>query len=352
MRVPTIKCVIWDLDETLWAGTLAESDRVELSDDVRAVVTGLDERGILQSVCSRNDHDEAWRQLEQLGVAGYFVLPMIGWGPKSTAVSEIVERLGFAQNAVAFVDDQPAERAEVAHHLPGIRCYPADQATRLLGLPEFDPPRTATSARRRQLYQTEERRTAARAASTGTDADFLRSLRAELTIEPAGDHDLDRLAELTVRTTQLNTTGVPYAREELAALRARADHEVLVARLTDRFGDYGEVGIVLLARLSGVWRIRLLSTSCRVLAHGVGAVLLRWIIDRAHRAGVHLVADFRRTDRNRQMAVAYRFAGFDDAPCACRQHFTGVPDGRLLHLLPSPQPPPDTLRLTTPPSIP
>jgi methoxymalonate biosynthesis protein len=352
MTVPMIKCVIWDLDETLWAGTLAESDRVELSDEVRSVVTGLDERGILQSVCSRNDHDEAWRRLEELGVAGYFVLPRIGWGPKSAAVSEIVERLGFAQSAVAFVDDQPAERAEVAHRLPGVRCYPADQAPRLLGLPEFDPPRTTTSARRRQLYQTEERRSAARTASPGTDVDFLRSLRAELTIEPAGEHDLDRLAELTRRTTQLNTTGVPYSRAELAALRARAGHEVLVARLTDRFGDYGEVGVVLLARLSGVWRIRLLATSCRVLAHGVGAVVLRWMIDRAHRSGVHLAADFRRTDRNRQMAVAYRFAGFDDAPCACRRALPAEQDVQVLHLLPSPQPAPDTLHLVAHPSIP
>ena len=61
-----------------------------------------------------------------------------------------------------------------------------------------------------------------------------------------------------------------------------------------------------------------LATSCRVVSFGVGAAILRWLTDQAAGAGVHLMADFRRTERNRMMEIAYRFAGLDDAPCACR----------------------------------
>lgn len=102
-----VKCLVWDLDNTLWQGTLLEDEDVVLSEAVREVVAGLDARGVLQSVCSRNDHDLAWARLEALGVADYFVVPEIGWGRKSDAVRRITEQLGFAPGTVAFIDDQP-----------------------------------------------------------------------------------------------------------------------------------------------------------------------------------------------------------------------------------------------------
>jgi methoxymalonate biosynthesis protein len=84
--------------------------------------------------------------------------------------------------------------------------------------------------------------------------------------------------------------------------------------MSDRFGPHGAVGIVLLARHARLWHLKLLATSCRVVAFGAGTVLLNWLTDQAAAAGVDLVADFRRTDRNRMMEVAYRFAGFTGDP--------------------------------------
>nr|MDT0524502.1 HAD-IIIC family phosphatase [Streptomyces sp. DSM 41633] len=135
----TVKCLVWDLDDTLWQGTLLEDGEVHLPDEVRKVVIELDSRGILQSVASRNDHEHAWARLEAFGVAEYFVLPEIGWGAKSDAVRRIADRLNFALTTIAFVDDRPAERAEVAFHLPDVRCYPAEQVLALPDLAEFTP---------------------------------------------------------------------------------------------------------------------------------------------------------------------------------------------------------------------
>ena len=101
----TVKCLVWDLDNTLWRGTLLEDGEVHLDDSVRRVIRTLDERGILQSVASRNNHDEAWARLEKLGVAEYFVAPQIGWGRKSDSVAHIAETLKFAQHTIAFIDD-------------------------------------------------------------------------------------------------------------------------------------------------------------------------------------------------------------------------------------------------------
>ncbi len=150
-----VKCLVWDLDNTLWQGTLLEDGEVTLPASVEKLIAELDGRGILQSVASKNDHDQAWQRLEALGVAEYFLLPRIGWGPKSDSVREIAAELGFALGTIAFVDDQPAERAEVPFHLPEVRAYTPEQLSGLADRPEFSPPTvTVDAGRRRQMYQT------------------------------------------------------------------------------------------------------------------------------------------------------------------------------------------------------
>ncbi|QKG20154.1 glyceryl transferase [Actinomadura verrucosospora] len=348
----TVKCLVWDLDDTLWSGILLEDGEVRLSDAVREVIAELDSRGVLQSVASKNDPDLAWRRLERLGVAEYFVHARIGWGPKSDAVREIAERLNFAEHTIAFIDDQPAERAEVAFHLPQVRCYPAEMATELTALPEFSPAVvTVDSRRRREMYQAGLARDADRAGFTGPDDEFLRSLGMVLAIARADGERLSRVEELTLRTSQMNATGVHYSDATLRGLLADPDHEVLVAALTDRFGPHGAIGVLLLERHPAVWNLKLLATSCRVVSFGAGSVILRWLIGQAAKAGVHLLADFRATERNRIMEVTYRFAGFDDSPCACRDGLTEPAGGEgitRLHLEPTEQQEPTTMRLVAP----
>ncbi|MES4907293.1 MULTISPECIES: HAD-IIIC family phosphatase [unclassified Streptomyces] len=346
-----VKCLVWDLDNTLWQGTLLEDDAVRLPESVRETIVALDSRGILQSVSSKNDHDLAWAKLEELGLAEYFVLPRIGWGPKSESVREIADRLRFAHRAVAFVDDQPAERAEVTFHLPDVRCYGADEVATLTERPEFSP-RTVTvdARRRRQMYQAGFEREAAQSSFTGPTEEFLRSLDLRMRIERATDEQLLRVEELTLRTSQMNATGVHYSDATLRALLADPHHEVLVASLTDRFGPHGAIGVMLLATHPGAWHLKLLATSCRVVSFGAGAAIINWLTDQAARAGAHLVADFRPTDRNRMMEIAYRFAGFGDEACECLAALpdTDVEGLRRLHLTADRREPHATIDLTAP----
>ncbi|MEU8825673.1 HAD-IIIC family phosphatase [Streptomyces sp. NPDC048636] len=345
-----VKCLVWDLDNTLWQGTLLEDGEVVLPDAVREIIAELDARGVLQSIASKNDHDMAWARLEKLGVAEYFVLPEIGWGPKSEAVRRIADTLNFALTTVAFIDDQPAERAEVTHHLPEVRCYPAESVAELPGLPEFSPAlRTVDSRRRREMYRAGFRREAARAEATGPDEDFLRTLALDLRIGRATDEELSRVEELTLRTSQMNATGVHYGDADLRRLLTDDAHEVLVVTLTDRFGPHGAVGVLLLERHPAVWHLKLLATSCRVVSFGVGATVLNWLTDQAAGADVHLVADFKPTDRNRMMEIAYRFAGFEEDPCGCADalsHTATPTDLQRLHLRPEPRPASATIRVT------
>jgi methoxymalonate biosynthesis protein len=347
-----VKCLVWDLDNTLWQGTLLEDPDVHLPDEVRAVIVELDSRGILQSVASKNDHDLAWRRLEELGVAEYFLVPQISWGRKSDAVITIAKELQFALTTMAFVDDTATERAEVTYHAPEVRTYTEKDVRSLPDRPEFSPEVVTVDARRRrEMYQANTRRTVEKDSFNGPDEDFLRSLDLVMAIKRADQDDLSRVEELTLRTSQMNATGVHYSDATLRGLLVDPAHEVLTITLTDRFGPHGAVGVLLLERHPGVWHVKLLATSCRVVTFGAGTVLLNWLVDQAARAGVHLAADFRPTDRNRMMEIAYRFAGFTQDSGDCLGGIKSFRDGgdiQCLHLVPERRQGPTTMRLISP----
>ncbi|MGH8653375.1 MAG: HAD-IIIC family phosphatase [Gammaproteobacteria bacterium] len=347
----TLKCLVWDLDNTLWCGTLLEDGVVQLTDAVRRTIVELDSRGILQSISSKNDYELATSWLEKFGIAEYFVLPEIGWGPKSAAIRRIADQLKFAYSTVAFIDDQPVERAEVASALPDVQCYPAHAAAGLTELPEFRPRLTQDARRRRQMCQAGFRRDAARNEFAGPDEQFLRSLELVMQIGRASEEELARVEELTLRTSQMNATGVHYSEATLRMLLADPLHEVLIISMADRFGPHGAVGLALLEKHTSVWHLKLLATSCRVVSFGAGGVILRWLIDEAAKAGAHLAADFRCTERNRIMEVAYRFAGFTNQACQCLQAIADSENRggiQLLHLEPTAQTPPAAIRLIAP----
>ena len=106
MGLTKIKCVVWDLDNTLWDGTLVESDNVVLKDNAENIIKTLDERGILQSISSKNDFEVAKKKLEELGLWKYFIYPQISWNSKSEALRIIQESINIGQDTIAFVDDQ------------------------------------------------------------------------------------------------------------------------------------------------------------------------------------------------------------------------------------------------------
>jgi methoxymalonate biosynthesis protein len=347
-----VKCLVWDLDNTLWNGTLLEDQEVEVFEGLAEVIKTLDSRGIMQSIASKNDYDLAWKRLLKTGLEEYFIQPRISWGRKSDSVREIADALQFAITAVAFIDDQPTERAEVSFHHPEVRCYTPEQALSLPSMPEFSPAVVTVDARNRRLmYQANARRDAEKESFTGPDEEFLRSLDLRMVIKRADDEDLSRVEELTLRTSQMNATGVHYPDAVLRGLSTDPDHEVLTVTLTDRFGTHGAVGVLLLEYHPEVWHLKLLATSCRVVTFGAGSVLLNWLVDQAAQASAHLAADFRPTNRNRMMDVAYRFAGFTDETCGClaAAGLAGDRDDiQRLHLTTERRPAPTTMQVVAP----
>lgn len=310
-RSTEAKCLVWDLDNTLWSGVLLEGDPVRLRPSARQTVRKLDERGILQSIASRNDRDAAMRQLAEYQLDEFFLYPQIDWGLKSVSVATIAERLGLATSEIAFIDDDPFERDEVAASLPDVLCIDAATLPSLLDMRELSPRFiTEDSRRRRSMYRAEEERR--RTAAVMPPAAFVRSLGMVFTISRAAEHDLRRLEELTVRTHQLNSTGYTYSYDELNEFRKSRHHSLLIAGLDDAYGTYGKVGMALVECRDDFWLLKLLLMSCRVMSRGVGKILLSHVLQTARVERARVRAEFLRTQRNRMMYLTFKLAGFSE----------------------------------------
>lgn len=310
-QYPKIKCVIWDCDNTLWDGILAEDQTVMLRQQVVEVIRKLDERGILQSIASRNNFDDVNKILKQFKIEEFFLYPQIHWGAKSASVREIIDALNISADTVAFVDDQEYERCEVASTFSEILCIAAEDIMEMVSWPCMIPEHmNEDTRRRRELYQIDYKRRQSEKAHTGPQEDFLRSLNMEITISEAVDGDLSRIIELTERTHQLNTTGYVYTYQELEGVICSNDKKLFIIGLEDNFGSYGKVGMILLSVSENLWVIDLFILSCRVMSRGIGSILITYIAEKAKEEGVTLQARFVSTERNKAMHLTYRLTGF------------------------------------------
>lgn len=309
----TIKCVVWDLDNTVWDGVFLEDERVFLRENVVEIIETLDRRGILQSIASKNDHDSAFEMLREFGLHEYFLYPQINWNSKAASIKSIADALNIGINAIAFIDDQPSERAEVNFSWPEVHCIDSTDLDQLLARPQMNPRFiTEDSSKRRLMYRNDIERQRVEGEFVGPKQEFLATLQMVLRISPAKQEDLQRAEELTVRTNQLNSTGCTYSYEELDQFRRADSHTLLIVNLEDKFGDYGKIGLALIERGHPVWTIRMLLMSCRVMSKGVGTIMLGHIMRMAREENAVLQADFISNDRNRSMYVTYKFAGFKE----------------------------------------
>ena len=325
LAAPPVKCVVWDLDETLWRGVLGEGDDVVVTSAARAAVIALDERGILQSIASRNDPGPATERLAALGLLDYFLAPKIGWSEKTISLEALSRELDLPLATLLFVDDDAFERDAVLFTHPEVRVVDAAAIGSLLDRPDLKPLQVTDDSRsRRSMYQRQVLVRREEEAFDGPRIDYLRTLGMVLTVASATDADLDRAAELTARTHQLNTTGRTYSPAELSVFARSPAHRLLICQLSDRHGDHGRIGLVLVEQSSEVWTIKLLLMSCRVLSRNLGATLIAYLLRAAKAAGVRIEAEMVPTDRNRRMMITYRFAGFrrvrDEGECVVLEH--------------------------------
>ena len=240
---PMIKCVIWDIDNTLLTGVYLESpDQPPPADPAMAgVLAELSSRGIIHALASRNPPEAAGYAAAAVGHE--FAAAECGWGRKSDAIRSILTELGLTPDAAAFVDDEAHERAEVSFALPDLLVLSGEDMADAAGWPEFGPAVVTPEARRRgAMYAQRRRRQEEARGFGGSREEFLRYCGTAITIAWAQPPDVPRLHELSVRTHQFNSTGAQVSEAALSALLGRAGSRVATVGLSDRFGDDGLVG--------------------------------------------------------------------------------------------------------------
>ncbi len=328
---PPCKCLVLDLDNTLWGGVLGEDgpQGIALGEDhpgnvfksFQRAVLALKDRGVLLALASKNDEAEARAVInghpDCLLRTADFSAFQVNWNDKASSLAAIAAQLSIGIDALAFFDDSPQEREWVRSRLPAVTVIdvpasPLGYVHALMESGAFDHlSLTAEDRVRAELYRQEDAR-AALQSQHATIADFLADLGLKVTIGGIGPSTQARAAQLIAKTNQFNVTVRRHSEAELQALLA-AGAEGLWMRVSDRYGDAGLVGLAIaVATDDGVWELDTLLLSCRVIGRQVETALLAQLAARVRaRGGRMLDAKLVRTPKNAPAHDVFDRHGFD-----------------------------------------
>lgn len=321
------KCLVLDLDNTLWGGVLGEEgpEGIRIGGDYpgnayllfQQGIRELARTGVILTVCSKNNEAdvlEVWeRNPELLLRRGDFAARRINWRDKAGNIRELAAELNIGLDSMVFVDDNPAERELVRRMVPEVAV--PDFPEQPYRLPEFLRELTDRYFRIYALTAEDRAKTeqyranAARAEAARGYADFggyLRSLGMVLTIRRADDFTRPRVAQMTQKTNQFNLTTRRYSEADIRRIEDGGGR-VYTLSVRDRFGDSGITGCLIVA--DGT--IDTLLLSCRILGRGIERAFLRTVLALLRREGVAtLSACYLPTAKNGQTARFYDREGF------------------------------------------
>jgi len=312
-KTKKVKVVIWDLDNTVWDGTLVEDgpEGITLKPGIPELIQELDRRGIVNSIASKNDEVFALEQLERFGLRVYFVFPMISWGPKSEAVQQIQEAVNVGEDTLAFIDDQAFEREEVRARNPLVRVYSHEQCATLLESEEFDVPQTQEARNRRAFYKTEEVRRRVVSQYSGRYLEFLQKSHIVINITVPSEENFERIHEIVQRTNQMNFSGTKYSKEDLREALGDTSHECFLIDAADDYGQYGYIGFCVV-RPDPVPHVLDLMFSCRIQSKRVEHAFLIFLMERyAAKGASRFAVRYRETNRNKPLAQVFTDLEFE-----------------------------------------
>ena len=299
------KCLVLDLDNTLWGGILGEDgpNGIEIGPDYpgnmfanfQREILRLYDRGALLAICSKNDESDVADVFQQhpdmVLRSEHFVAKKINWRNKADNLLEISRELNIGIDSLVFLDDNPVERASVRQHQPTVTVpelpkSPLEYADFLRALPWFEiASLTAEDRMRSAMYHSNVSRECMKQQSKTLD-DFLRGLEMRLKIGDLDDFSAARLAQLHLKTNQFNLTTERHDEEALRQLSNLGGVRVLWLQLEDRFGNSGIIGAAILTRLGEpTAEINSLLLSCRILGRGIETALMSVVVRLAREAG-------------------------------------------------------------------
>ncbi len=283
-----VRLVIWDLDETLWHGTLTEGGVSRNERAIEAVVA-LARRGILSAICSKNDLEPVKRILTDWKLWDYFIFPSVNWDSKGPRIKALVEAVQLRPETILFVDDNPMNLKEALHFVPGLQVADESVIDGMLADPIFTGKKDDKLTRLAQ-YKLLETRHQDQAAAGDSVYDFLRSSGITVEIEHDIETHIDRAIELVNRTNQLNFIKARLPEDLEQARTALRQHlgnffvQAGLVRVRDKYGDYGFVGFFVQHRGAAFQDLAYYCFSCRTL----GMYVELWLYRRLGRPNINI----------------------------------------------------------------
>jgi FkbH-like protein len=305
---PKVKCVAWDLDNTLWDGILTETNNVKLRQEAVDLVKKLDERGILQTICSKNDFNSAINELNKWGLGNYFLYPAINWGQKSMNLVQIAEKLNIGLDTFAFIDDSVRERDEMGNLLPQVRIYSEQEIESVLSYQEFDVPITIEGGKRRLSYISEMQRNTFKEHYADNYEDFLIDCRMHMELfRPTTEEDITRCWEMVQRSNQLNLSGKRYAREDFSRMANDPATLSIAIKCHDKFGDYGIISYAKLDVFDDHLNLTDLAISCRAAQKRIEHTFIKELKKLLYKYGYEMLkVELVETERNKPLRAVFR----------------------------------------------
>jgi FkbH-like protein len=302
------KCIVLDLDNTLWGGVVGEDGPENLALSLappgnsymafqQALLDHYD-RGILLAINSRNNPHDALIVIRtnpnMILKEKHFAAIRMNWNDKAENLRELAKELNISLDSLVFLDDDQTNRELVRATLPEVETpdLPTDPSeyTRFLNTLPYFPASAITDEdkMRGNLYVTERLRKEAE-KHHATKEEFLTSLGLVITIYEDDSAAVIRLAQMTEKTNQFNINKRPLSENEVSALIASPDHHVFYAKLSDKFGDYGIVLLAVVDIGADSWHLSTMLMSCRAFGRNIESAFLKYIAERAEHAGTNVL---------------------------------------------------------------
>lgn len=257
-----IKLIIWDLDDTFWTGTLSEGGIVPSLDNCN-LIKDLSVRGIVNSICSKNDFSYTVEKLKELGVMDYFVFPSIDWTPKGNRIAKMIKDMGLRPVNCLFIDDNVVNLNEANFYSPELQIAEPSIIPELIAYVNSIAISDTSLTRLKQYHILEEKQKAKEQATDNIA--FLYASDTRVKLHKDCEVVADRLFEMIHRTNQLNFTKNRCSREEFDILLKDKDVSCGYVTVKDKFGDYGIVGFYAIKHNKCVHFL----FSCRTIGQGV-----------------------------------------------------------------------------------
>lgn len=309
----TKKCLVLDLDNTLWGGIVGEDgvQNIVPNADLQKYILELYKNGVLLAINSKNNEEDAFNAIDNnkdmVLKKTHFTAHKINWNDKASNMRELAKELNLGIESFVFVDDSPFEQELIRKSFPEIAVVPIDRLDTYSGF--YSEGFTKEDKKRSQMYQDEKKREELKAVSTDV-YEYLKTLELKVEIEEVNDNTIPRTSQLTQKTNQFNLTTRRYSEDDIKNF-VKNGWKMWTLKANDKFGDYGIVGIVIIEPKGDAWRIDTFLLSCRILGRKVEEVLFGFILDNAKKEGIRsILGEFISTQKNKPSETFLPDLGF------------------------------------------